>query len=144
MKTVNVNKPYSWLQWPVRLKNLEKPGLHVTVKYFGEAAINPKYVGHALDNLPRIELTKFLSWRPECFDETLGIYVLELLHVPPAMIVAHQQFALIKDQFEPWRPHITVPLAYWDRVAKDGWTPQSEELTFDEIELCLGSSEYES
>lgn len=146
MKLIEVDKPYSWLSWPVTLKNCKEPSLHLTLKFFGHAKIEPAVVEEVLANQPRIEgidvqwLRQRLTWVPEIFSGP--VHVLEFNNAYTSLIRRiHSEFALIKDQFIPWRPHITVPYDYWNCVREERLTPSSEELTFGPIELYWGVGE---
>lgn len=136
MKVIEVEKPYSWLQWPVRLKNCPEPKLHITAKFFGQAAIDPNYVRLIAQNTRlSYEDVAGLTWSHELF---AGLtHCLELHGVPSTMIAVHHAFGLIRSDFTPWRPHISVPTAYWEQVVANQWTPKSEELLIGDLELCL-------
>lgn len=136
MKTIIVEKPYSRLQWPVTLKNCKEPKLHITAKFFGRASIDANYISMIVQRarLSHDDVAG-LSWTTNLF---AGLsHALELHDVPSTIIAVHHAFPLIKDQFAPWRPHITVPKDYWEQVVANGWTAQSEELQLGELELCL-------
>lgn len=131
-------KNWSWLQWPVTVKTYAEPNpiqLHVTAKFFGDANID------RLAIIGRIPLQRTMwfagefLWTPTIFARG---HVLELVKYPAELLEIHQRFDIIEDQFKPWRPHISVPREYWIKVDSQGLTPEMEELTFGEIELCLG------
>lgn len=133
------DKEYSWLQWPVKLKNCKKESLHITAKFFGRAAVNPDSVTKLLEDCDDIILnfrTHHFNWKPEIFHDL--VYVLELVRHPYTMDYVHGRFDLINDQFKPWRPHISVPKDYWDFVNKTMLTPELEEIEIGPLQLCLG------
>ncbi len=149
MKTLKVNKPYSWLQWPTVLSGI-KYQTHVTAKFFGRVGIDPAGVKMAIDRVYSAEsysseyLQGLTNWKPELFGEL--IYVLELVECPPFLKKTHEQFAFLKDEFEPWRPHITVPREYWEKIKNSNgrMTPKTENLRFGELELFLGDPDLET
>lgn len=129
------NKPYSWLQWPVTLNGCPKTTLHITAKFFGAVKIDRNAI---IGRLPLQEVmwhTREFLWYPTIFS---GGHVLELIRFPKEMLEFHNRFDLVMDQFTPWRPHISVSRDYWIKVDSEGLTPESENMTLGEIELCLG------
>lgn len=141
MKIVNCDKNYSWLQWRVKLKNCSDPKLHLTVKFFGDAEIDPDGVHDVICGITELKkyskgfCPQFIKWSPEIFSDL--VYVLRFIECPYLIENTHRAFGIIKDQFNPWKPHITVPKSYWDNVIKNNWTPHSEQLYFGELELFL-------
>lgn len=133
------NKGYSWLQWPVTVKGCKKETLHVTTKFFGQVELNKLAVEIRTNDAYKSWRPEHFAWEPVKFAEL--IYVLELTKYPAALGITHQQFDIIKDAFEPYRPHISVPLDYWNKVLSGDLTPVMEELTFGELELCIGQAE---
>jgi hypothetical protein len=142
MKIVHVNKSYSWLQWPVTLKSCDAPRLHVTAKFFGSAPINPFAI---IDRVPGqflfVPFVEQISWRPEIFNDI--VHVLEFTRFPEFMTGLHDEFAVFADQFPSFRPHITVPKVYWDKVNNEGLSPIDEKLAFGPLELCYGTEDEE-
>lgn len=136
MKIINIDKNYSWLQWPVSTKHGGGiKNLHLTVKFFGDAKINPDYVKASVMGGHYLPRDKF-AWKPVMFADL--IYVLEFVKFPPAVKSLHDHFGLLKDEFEPYRPHITVDKKYWEMVRDINLSPIDEELRFGELELYLG------
>ena len=136
MKIVEINKPYSWLQLPVTLDGLVMSNPHLTLKYFGRVPLDPLAISKRVDKNMYLPTDKIV-WRAEIFNGLAR--VLELTQYPAALISAHETFSIIKDQFEPWRPHITVPLEYWNVIRDGGQTPQEMNLRFGTPELYLGT-----
>lgn len=139
MKLVMVEKPYSWLQWPVQLLNCEKKNLHITAKFFGAATINHRHVRAMTEDVAPFYPVQHFEWRANMFGPNKTDYVLELTKVPTSMIIVHQAFGLIQDQYSPHRFHITVPDLYWAKVQSENLTPLSEGLHIGELELCVGT-----
>ncbi len=138
MKLINHDKPYSWLQWPVTLKGVDLPSLHVTAKFFGSAQIDPEDVDISLNHrYPLNARYRDIVWVPVKFAP--HIYVLELTEAPLAMQAFHNLFSLIKDDYPEYRPHITVPHDLWYKILTEELTPKDFNLTFGEIELWLGT-----
>jgi hypothetical protein len=138
MKTISTDKPNSWLQLPVSLRGCKDPDLHLTVKYFGRAQINPVVVAAKIkhDILKPGDFRSPIEWTPTTFSDLF--YVLELTKYPMVLAWMHSHFTLIADQFPPWRPHITVNKEYWAWVRDTKANPVSENLQFGEPELYLG------
>ncbi len=135
MKLFKIDKPYSWLQWPVTVLSCTQD-LHITAKFFGSIELDESAIEIRIDKglfLPN----RLFEWKPTIFGDYT--YVLELTRVPPALFAVHSTFSIVKDQFTPWRPHITVPKDYWELVKEKNLTPQSEMLRLGEIELYLYS-----
>lgn len=138
MKIVEHDKPYSWLQWPVKLTGMETD-LHVTAKFFGKAKIDVGAVLQKIRNLyPIQEKYKDIEWEPAIFGNGEDVYVLELTRYPSVMDRVHDLFDLVNDDFPEYRPHITIPKGSWDAVKEGKITPQQVDLTFGVIELHLG------
>jgi hypothetical protein len=143
MKIVNVDKPYSWLQWPVTLKSCDESGLHLTTKFFGKAKVNPESIREMMQHFgplpsamhPCLPEASDYRWEAAKFGDAL---VLELTQYPIGIVYAHARFSLIQDDFTPFGPHITVPRGYWEKVVREKLTPQDEKLCFGALELCLG------
>jgi hypothetical protein len=136
MRVIELPKPYSWLQWPVTLKGCPKEHLHITAKFFGDAPIDRLAVIGRVPLQQVIWFAEEFVWAPAGFS---GQHVLELVKCPEEIWNIHNRFDIIKDQFTPWRPHITVTREYWARVQLEGLTPESECLSIGELELCLGT-----
>lgn len=138
MKTISTPKLYSWLQLPVSLRNSTDADLHLTVKFFGAVRVNPVVVATKLKYyIFRVgEFRSPVEWVPTIFNDI--VYVLEFTKYPMDLAEAHGQFSLIADQFSPWRPHISVPLKYWEWVKETKANPISENLQFGEPELYIG------
>lgn len=149
MKTLHFpTKPYSWLQWPATLKGLKpEHHAHLTLKFFGEAyldveAITSRVAGHVHE-----------SWRPQDFEWKTEIwqspkqqslhYVLAFTKFPTIITFQHKLFNIIRNQYDPWTPHISVTKEYLMMVEDQAFTPAECELTFGEIELCLGGPNVE-
>ncbi len=128
-------KSYSLLRWPVAVKNCPGP-LHVTAKWFGDIDLDPMGVQIRVEDFYEEWTPKLFQWKPILFGDLVP--VLEFTLYPIKMHKARLNFNFLKDQFEPWRPHITVPKLYWLRVLDQNLTPEGEQLKFGEIELCLG------
>jgi hypothetical protein len=131
------DKKYSWLQWPVTLKGCFAPHLHVTAKFFGEAQIDQFAVFSRCPAQLNLWVPQDFAWLPCMFSQG---HVLHLTKCPKELFKIHDEFSIIKDQFEPWRPHISVPRNYWIDVDEFKRTPVDEELMLGELELCLGSN----
>lgn len=133
------DKKWSWLQWPVTLRGLSaEHHLHVTAKFFGGIEINPFEI---IDRCPMGLSTwqpKDFTWVPSMFAKG---HVLHITIFPQEMLHIHEVFKEVPDQFDPWKPHISVPRNYWIEVDECALTPESEELKFGELELCLGSQQ---
>lgn len=135
-------KPFSWLEWPVTLKGLaEMHKAHITCKFLGPAVVDPKVVERLLG------ARSDRPWRPSEFEWDTRIWtghdeaqyhVLALTKYPKMMYHAYKQFDLIKDSFQPWVPHITVPKAYFYLVEDQRFTPENCQMEVGEITLCLG------
>lgn len=137
MKILEVPKPYSWLEWPVVLKGCSKPQLHITAKFFGHAPIDPDAVKRALGvTASPLALASVQEWQPLIFHELC--HVLILTKRSPIFDYVHDRFELIKDDFTPYRPHITVPKEYWEKVCANDLKPAREILEIGALQLCLG------
>lgn len=139
MKTINTDKPYSWLQWSVELGGFSGEA-HVTAKFFGRAKIS----AHAVEELLLTSVAKsrelrshLFWWEPRVFG--VDTPVLEFTTYPRELWDIHDLFKLIEDDFKPWRPHITVHQSYWERISETGASPLDEGLGFGELELYLGT-----
>lgn len=132
-------KPYSWLQFPVTLKGLEADA-HMTLKFFGEAAINHYAVEKKLTIEPAMQDWEF-DWKPQFWNSPFthqNYWVLAFTKYPAALDRMHDLFDIINDEHKPWIPHITVSKKYFLLVEDQGFTPVDCELKFGEVELCLG------
>lgn len=139
MKIIKHTKPYSWLQWPIKMvgDNLENK-LHITAKYFGAAKIDASVVIEKISNLyPLQEKYRDVDWTPVIFDEIY--FVLELTQYPLVMERTHELFSLIEDDYPEYRPHISVSGSLWDEIKNKNLKPKDLQLTFGEIELWLGT-----
>lgn len=114
---------------------------HLTVKFFATATLDPEAIARRVDS--RIHL----SWDATDFEWDTKIwnghdeetyFVLRMIKFPESMRFHHNIFDIIKDLYNPWVPHITVPKAFFFMVEDQGFTPRECELKFGEIELCLG------
>jgi hypothetical protein len=139
LNIITVDKPYSWLQWPVSLLNYEDGHPHVTAKFFGKAKISGYFLSKELSIF---EDTHFRStdfvWLPKMFQEN---FVLELIGYPAILHHVHHKFDLIEDQFFPFKPHITVSEFYWNLVKDNNLTPEKEEFKLGNLEFCKGGGE---
>lgn len=139
MKFYFADKSYSWLQWPVKLKSCKEEKLHITAKFFGETNININVAEAMLNRLPSLEnhieqsRGYSYSWKPEIFDG--DTHVLVLNKCPVLIHQVNDLFALIRDDWPTFQPHITVPMNYWDLVKANDLTPLDENLEVGEIEL---------
>ena len=130
------SKPYSWLQWPVSLRTCPRQ-LHITAKFFGETNLDPMAIKKRIDRLNRGMVISIFTWERKLWNSK--DYVLEFKTYPSAMNYLHEMFDFIRDDHEPYRPHVTVPYEYWCRVDSEGLTPRGEKLTLGELELCIGT-----
>lgn len=134
MKIIEHVKPYSWLQWPLRLKNCNE-SVHITAKYFGKADIDPWAIDRRMRGNFFLPHDQF-EWRPELFSDIIP--VLELVRVPAALLSVHHSFDVIRNDFFPYRPHITVPKEYWAWVNLNKIKIQEELILIGEPELHYG------
>lgn len=133
-------KSFSWLEWPVKLKGLaESFNPHITCKFFGTAMLDAHFVASKVVAHYKWSASDF-AWETKIWNghDEKPYFVLALTKYPEPMAFAHAQFGLIKDQFRPWIPHITVPKSYFFLVEDQRFTPENCELEVGEITLCLG------
>ncbi len=144
MKTVYApEKSYSWIQWPVSLKGLSplyKP--HLTFKFLGTALLDPPAVKRRImvDMHHTLPVQEF-AWEPQFWTSPISHtnhYVLAFVKYPRALDLWRISFDIIKDEYIPWRPHISVPNEYFLLVEDQHFSPLECELRFEEIELVLG------
>lgn len=134
------NKSYSWLQWPVTLRSLEKTPLHVTAKFLGEGMWNPAGFTDLLgaSNYKMTwDIGEFdFQWAPEIFFSLTP--VLRFTRFPIAWSAIHSRMDFVQDQFPVYQPHITVPQEYWDKVRIQNILPRDEKMRVGPLEFCLG------
>jgi len=136
MKFIPVDKPHSWLQWPVKLPNCNNKHPHITAKFFGQTPLNFKAIEEACSTLPPVHLMDLsdLTWSPVKFGE--NIFVLALTSYPDQMKAYNNLFRFIRDEHK-FQPHITVHEKHWSRIKQLNLTPQLEGLEIGKIELCV-------
>jgi hypothetical protein len=137
MKIIEIDKPYSWLQYPVTMSTFKSDTLHLTIKYFGNVKINPYKVERLVRKFERYKLAdlKKIEWTTQMFGETP---VLELYRYPAWINRLHEQFDLIADQFPSYRPHISISQEYWERARSEIHRPYEVDLKIGGLELFLG------
>ncbi len=137
------DRSYSWLQFPVRLKRLpQERHPHMTLKFFGEASIDPYAIEAriAADVHQSLKAEDF-AWEPRFWSSPFdhrNYHVLAFTKYPTILDFMHKLFDVIKDQYIPWTPHITVPKDYYLLVEDQAFSPAECGLEFGEIEICLG------
>jgi hypothetical protein len=143
MKIINKpDKAYSWLQWPVRMRATQAGTHHMTLKFFGETLLNVQAIQDRIgENLHLTWTAEEFQWEARYWSSATDYtnhYVLAFTKYPKTLDLAHNIFAVIKNQHDPWVPHISVDKDYFLMVEDRKPTPRECELEFDEIELCLG------
>lgn len=136
------DKSFSRVQFPVTLKGCGPA--HMTLKFFGQADIDPYALEYRVGTNAHIALNEKLSkfeWAPKFWSsphDHANYYVLAFTKYPSILDFMHKTFDLIRDQYIPWTPHITVTKDYFLMVEDQAFTPVDCKLEFGEIELCLG------
>lgn len=136
-------KPFSWIQFPVTLEGYpvgKHP--HLTVKFFGQADVDPHAIEKDVGPIEFDLRAEDFSWAPKFWSsphDHANYYVLALTKYPRALDFLHGRFDILRDQYIPWTPHITVTKEFYLMVDDQGLTPEDCKLEFGEIELCLGS-----
>lgn len=139
------DRAHSWLQLPVTLKGLDtKINPHLTIKFFGATEIDVYAVERRASPVLHETMNEALAefvWEPKLWSSPgmyTNHYVLAFTKYPTMLAIQHKMFDLIKDQYIPWTPHITVTKEYFLLVEDQGFTPAECKLEFGEAELCLG------
>lgn len=137
------NKSYSWLQWPVALKGLSpEHHAHLTVKFFGATPLAPQAMADRVGWDTHVNWSaQDFAWVPKIWmsgESEATHYVLAFIKYPTSIDFIHGLFKIVRDQYIPWTPHITVPKEYFLLVEDQGFSPKECDLTFGELELCLG------
>lgn len=135
------DKSFSWLQFPVALKGLmPEKHPHLTLKFFGSTEIDSYAIENRIGtNVHEALKTEEFGWTPKLWEAPADVhYVLAFTKYPPVLKLMHDMFDIVKDQYIPWTPHITVPKDYFLMVNDQGLTPADMGLQFGEVELCLG------
>lgn len=143
MKVIYHNKPYTWLSFKADIPAYPSEKLHLTVKFFGRAEVDPQVVALTAytieDRIMRkgLGVVKNMAWRPAKFDT--GKYVLEFYRYPPCFDTLHNKFKLVLDQYPIWRPHLTVTEEFTKYIEKEKLRPYDVGLTFGDLELWVGN-----
>jgi hypothetical protein len=110
----------SYLAWPVaingRITNLQGEPLHITCKYWADQVVSLPSIAKRLELIDTSPISArdkpHPHWEAVMFGDL--IHVLELTNPPERMVAAHHAFDdVYKDDFSPWRPHITLDVDFW-------------------------------
>lgn len=133
---------FSYLYWPCTT-NLTDARLHITSKFFGEDPITVEEIRGALDMIGDFDKPldwSELEWEPVVFatKNDGAVAVLELIKFPPELTKLHAALMKYhKDDYQGYRPHITVSQEVWEAVAEKKLTPQQCDLKVLDLELCI-------
>lgn len=133
---------YSYLYWPCKT-NLSKDRLHITAKFLGDVPFSEDEIIAAVEQVKDFNQpinVSEIEWQPIVF-ATKGdgaVAVLELTKYPD--VIAHVHAALQKfrrDDYDIYKPHITVSKEIWEAVAEKELTPQAVGLEISPLELSV-------
>ena len=119
----------NYIYWPVRL-NGER--YHITLKYLGDVIPKPEDIVNRLREFKNL-MPMLYEWKATTFKTNEGptIYVMEFTKFSPTINEMHDALNLREDDYKPYRPHIILPQAVWERFA-------GEKIPLNHVELFVG------
>jgi hypothetical protein len=111
----------AYVAWPVRF-NFIKGEFHITAKYLGDSSWTLPGITQRLRGLnTRLDLIN-AEWMPVTFDRGAKVLALALEDSRPSAVnIALANLRL--EDYDAWRPHITVPLDLWHTIKSQRLTP---------------------
>lgn len=121
MRIVNIEKLYSYVAWPISF-HPGFPNLHITAKFLGNLEIRLSDILSKIDGIDKLTL-RGVNFNPCIFGTDISpVHVLELLNFPTLGIEIHDKLDdLRKDDFTPYRLHVTVPKRLWNNINTNGY-----------------------